>query len=377
MEPEIEVTLQHFNPFENSSLLGFVEIASDGLRKRFTYSANFNGEFLLLETSRSIHLNELLNVKKTDEEDAHELLHCSTATATAEDGKDLTLIATVWTEINKFCIPIRSFFALFTIDSNLEMKLLKEIQLEDENSSSQVAFSSILPFSNGSDAILKWTLYPNSRPPLVYLLNKNGNTIVKQEADEEEIEKATDGTVIRSSSQDHWQALGFDCGIISVTRFDKHDIPLISKSLKVSGAVSIVQILPNNSNEQEMSVLVSSVIGPATVWTFRHEGDKMTASLIATLHGSQAHDTVCCAALLNDNLMAIGTYAGKILFYRPPLQSHSTYSHIPIQSNLQVLTVYDAKLPILAMQASSPNEITILTNCGIHQLNISLVSDDS
>ena len=40
------------------------------------------------------------------------------------------------------------------------------------------------------------------------------------------------------------------------------------------------------------------------------QGDKMTASLVATLHGSQAHDTVCCAALLNDNLMAIGTYAG-------------------------------------------------------------------
>lgn len=36
----------------------------------------------------------------------------------------------------------------------------------------------------------------------------------------------------------------------------------------------------------------------------------MAASLVATLHGSQAHDTVCCAALLNDNLMAIGTYAG-------------------------------------------------------------------
>ena len=67
----------------------------DDLRKRFTYAANFNGEFLLLEASKSIHLNELLNAKKTDEEDAHELLHCSTATATAENGKDLTLIATV------------------------------------------------------------------------------------------------------------------------------------------------------------------------------------------------------------------------------------------------------------------------------------------
>lgn len=81
--------------------------------------------------------------------------------------------------------------------------------------------------------------------------------------------------------------------------------------LKFSGAISVLLILQHAGREDKISVLVSSTLGPAAVWTLFLSPDKSHFEWKKTtvLDDTRGHDAVVCSAA-DDQLIAIGTYGG-------------------------------------------------------------------
>lgn len=81
--------------------------------------------------------------------------------------------------------------------------------------------------------------------------------------------------------------------------------------LRFSGALSVLQILAHVGREDKISVLVSSTLGPAAVWTWSLSANKSFFEWKRTsvLEDTRGHDAIICSNV-GEQSVGIGTYAG-------------------------------------------------------------------
>lgn len=117
-----------------------------------------------------------------------------------------------------------------------------------------------------------------------------------------------------------------------------------------------------------ISILISSTIGPVTVWELRLQDDMLSWELASVLLESEHYDTVITAAV-HRGLIFVGTYAELLLIYelKEVLQNRAD-EVAPVQ------TVNIAS-PILAISSLDNQQLVVLSNKGLHRLKPSIPLD--
>ncbi|KAI3415607.1 hypothetical protein GPALN_005206 [Globodera pallida] len=220
-----------------------------------------------------------------------------------------------------------------------------------------------------TDHQIRWLVCTYSHGVSAFSVEHDGSVIYKPKVDLMLALSDVSGTVIRYEHISRWGPhrlflVGYDTGFVTAsicpTRRDASDehSPLIDrKSLKFDGPVSVLKVL--RIGEKSLSVLVSSTLGPATVWTLRkNENDLQQLSwhLSTVLQESELYDAVVTGTVhRNANCGTVDNASAGVDDVGGGMVLIGTYGELLLAYDLhELLSQQDEVGPLLSINIASP-----------------------
>ncbi|VDM97665.1 unnamed protein product [Thelazia callipaeda] len=292
--------------------------------------------------------------------------------AKRNDSDDISFLVTCWVLFDHLWLPKRYFAVIFKAIDNQRFVLCHKLELDNVPSFTRVTAEAAI-----ADNRHCWLIFTASRAARLFVVQPVSLAV-------EEIESVGDiypgldlgdlpGSAIRSNCLQtpsyRWSVLGFDTGYVIATALSMKTNFIKDRSkLKFSGAVSVLFILEHAGREDKISVLVSSTLGPATIWTLSQISDEshFNWEMISVLEDSCGHDAIVCFAA-NDELVAIGTYRGDILMYE-------RIDLVSGEPSITSRSINHLHVPVISLTFLKSDTLAVLTTKGLHLLEN--VSDD-
>ncbi|VDN35474.1 unnamed protein product [Gongylonema pulchrum] len=306
-------------------------------------------------------LHDLLDEKISGEET---LEIVASDCARRRESNDIAFLVTCWILFDEHWEPKRHFAALFKATSEPGFVLSYKLELDSVPSYTRVTGETAV-----ADNRHCWLIFTTSRAAQLLAIHPTSLEV-------EDIESVGDifpgldlgdlpGSAVRShclkTSIYRWSVLGFDTGyVIATTLSLKTNFIEDRSKLKFSGAVSVLQILQHVGREDKISVLISSTLGPAAVWTLSLSADKShfewtRRRILENTRGRDA--VVCCAA--GQHLIAIGTYSGGVLVYR-------RRDLISEGNRPPLCSTFELSIPVISLLFLRDNLLAVLTTDGLY-----------
>lgn len=319
------------------------------------------GKVYWMDGTETTDLRELFDENLSDNENLEVV---ASDCAKQHDSNDLAFLVTCWVLFDEYWMPKRYFAAMFKAISDSKFILSYKMELDNVPSFTRVTAEAAI-----ADNRHCWLIFTASRAARLFVVQPTSLAI-------EEIESVGDiypgldlgdlpGCAIRSNclqtSIYRWSVLGFDTGyVIATTLSLKTNFIEDRSKLKFSGAVSVLLILQHVGREDKISVLVSSTLGPAAVWTLSLSADKshFEWKKMRVLEDTRGHDAVICSAS-GQHLIAVGTYGGVILVYKRT-------DLISDEHNTVNCSTIELSLPIISMIFLRDDLLAALTTSGLH-----------
>uniref|UniRef100_A0A915PV15 Uncharacterized protein n=1 Tax=Setaria digitata TaxID=48799 RepID=A0A915PV15_9BILA len=314
-----------------------------------------------MNDAEPVDLLALLNEYLDDNEN---LEIVATDCARKNDSDAIAFLVTCWVLFDQFWMPKRYFAAMFKATTDYKFILNYKLELDHVPSYTRVTAEAAVASNRHC-----WLIFTASRAARLFVVQPISLVV-------EEIESIGDiypgldlgdlpGSAIRShclqTSAYRWSVLGFDTGYVIATALSMRTNFIEDRSkLKFSGAISVLLILQHAGREDKISVLISSTLGPAAVWTLSLSLDRshFEWKKVNVLEDTRGHDAVICSASCQQ-LIAIGTYGGFILVYkRIDLLSDDPY---PASSS-----IIEMHVPVVSMIFLRDDILAVLTTNGLH-----------
>ncbi|KAK6754118.1 hypothetical protein RB195_013242 [Necator americanus] len=345
----------------------------DAATSTLTCLINAYGRLLFVEEKKTVCLSRLLN--ESCLKNGHSIeLTCGDASAL--DGGErgcVAILATLCVELNEHFVPCRHFGAVFRISPTLHVELINKV-----DAVAGVAHCSIINRLEDSVLQLYWVFYESCELLQVYRLKEDSGLDERVDSVSSVFPELTldsfPGAVTRSSltcsDNLRWSALGFDTGHVFLSVFAMDINKTYRKLIKFSGPISVVDFIPccssrliscnkeedgSHGYREEHYLVVSSTLGPAAVWKCNFDGDSLSWNQDFLLKQSEQFDTITCCCVLRD-LIAVGTYSGKILFY-------SSKCDLLIH---EIVSITQIHAPVVVMKVLDETTLCALSTAGLH-----------
>lgn len=319
------------------------------------------GEVYWMNGTAPTDLRKLFDEKLSENENLEVV---ASDCAKQQGSSNIAFLVTCWVIFDECWIPKRYFSAMFKATADSRFVLNYKLELDNVPSYTRVTAEAAV--ANNRHC---WLVFTASRAPRLFVIQPTSLAV-------EEIELIGDiypgldlgdlpGCAIRSSclqtSTYRWSVLGFDTGYVIATSLSlKTNFIECRSKLKLSGAISVLLILEHPAQEDKISVLVSSTLGPPSLWALSLTLDKSQFEWkrVSMLEDTRGRDAVICASS-DQQLIAIGTYGGDILVYkRADLISGNEYA--PLHS------IIEMSVPVLSTIFLREDVLAVLTTNGVH-----------
>ncbi|CAD5225994.1 unnamed protein product [Bursaphelenchus xylophilus] len=287
---------------------------------------------------------------------------------TGSDTDPIAYLGTCWVVYDQLFAPHSFFAALFQVNKDYQVSQWMRITLPDAPT-----FTKFIASNPTAPDNLYWSIFSHSKGADLFEINRNVKVpFNKRIAGPRSVVdnfRALDisdlpGSVLRcdtwASNSIRVVVAGFDTGyvIASISPINTNTVS-DRKTLKFSGPISILQVVQPQSATSPAMVLVSSTIGPATIWALRIEKNKIFWELRTQFTESEVYDAVITATTTKQFIL-IGTYGEQLLIYS--LEDSLRYSEI---SPLATLNVASPILSIVPVE--NDNALFVLSSKGFHQ----------
>ncbi|CAJ0591338.1 unnamed protein product [Cylicocyclus nassatus] len=343
------------------------------------------GRLLFVEENKVVCLPKLLDETLKS---GHSIeLSCGDISPLEEEGS-LAVLATCWVELNEHFCPCRNFGALFRISSTLHVELTSKVE-----ASAPVAHCSII--GRGVDALQQkyWVVYEAGDILAVYRIEQSickvervvHPLVVFPELTLDAFPGAVTRSSLISTERLRWSALGFDTGHVFLSVFDADTNIVYRKLIKFSGPISVVQFIScrtlstpsdeadaseSSKTYEERYLAISSTLGPVAVWKCNFEGDFLCWNHEFVLKQSEQYDSITSACMVRESqqstddtsacvmndLIAVATYSGKILFYS---LNCDLFSH-------EISWITQINAPLVKLKVLDENTLYALSTAGLH-----------
>ncbi|RCN37758.1 hypothetical protein ANCCAN_16325 [Ancylostoma caninum] len=374
---EVSFTEKKFLPFSESNQVLIIYDSGKGVNTTVhTCLINAYGRLQFVEENKMVCLPKLLN--ESSLKSGHSIeLSCSDVSPLNSD-RSLAILATCWVELNEHFCPCRHFGAVFRISSTLHVELTSKVE-----AATPVAHCSIITRMEDSKLHKYWIVYGVGEELPIYKMQEGSGQANKiDNALSVFPELALDvfpGAVTRSSlvrsEKLRWSALGFDTGHVFLSVFSLHTHMVYRKLIKFSGPISVVYFIPSRVQNtpilcdkddsgpvnfhEERYLVVSSTLGPVAVWKCNFEEDFLSWNHEFVLKQSEQFDTITSACAIRD-LIAVGTYSGKVLFYS---------SNCDLLSH-EIASITQIHAPVVTMKVLDETTLYVLSTAGLHTVTL-------
>lgn len=348
--------------FCNTYGLHYVE----GGRKSGILCTTIGGEAVWVDDpSKPVKLYSLLDEKVGDCE-ILELIAADSASHCEDDC--IGILATCWIVNNEFYIPQRYFGALFKIKKDYSFTMGWKDSLKTKPTFTRV--TEVTPLAQNRRCIL---IFTNACCVNLFTIEQKSAKVSATEIvgdifpglDLQDLSGATIRTSCLHTKKYRWSGLGSENGTVIITALlkAKNDIVCRAK-LKFEGVISVLQVLKAFDEEDKVLFLISSMIGPPTIWTIATREEDTEILRTSELLGCVGHDAVICSGF-SKSVLAIGTYAGRLIFFRRGDVLEGEGKIYPCFS-------IDHTAAILALRFLSDHELVILSRNGVHTVSLDL-----
>uniref|UniRef100_A0A915D6R8 Uncharacterized protein n=1 Tax=Ditylenchus dipsaci TaxID=166011 RepID=A0A915D6R8_9BILA len=327
-----------------------------------TSAVDINGHIHWLDKAICTDLKEHLEEDSNHENFSLELVASDTSLF-AFDKYKFGYLATCWVVYDRLFAPARYFAVFFRFSNDLKVEMWKKFDLE--NAPTYTRLTTTSPMDTNQ---LYWLIFSYSKGVQAFSILPNTKEVQPVESIGD-IFPVLDigglpGSAIRSycwiANGYRLSVVGYDTGyvIASVCTMSSGTI-VDRKTLKFSGPISVLRLINENEKDMITSVLISSTLGPAVIWSLKLEDDSLIWEMNTALIDSEIYDTVICCTVSSEYIF-IGTYGEQLLVYS--LEEAIRCNEVP---PLLILNIASPILSIACLQES--NTLIVLSNKGLHR----------
>uniref|UniRef100_A0A0N5AE72 PHTB1_N domain-containing protein n=1 Tax=Syphacia muris TaxID=451379 RepID=A0A0N5AE72_9BILA len=331
-----------------------------GGRGSGVFCTTIGGEVVWVDDpSHPVKLNGLFN-EEIGPNEVLELIAADSARHTEDDC--IGILATCWIVNDEMYLPQRYFGALFKIKKDFSFVLGWKDSLKTKPTFTRV--TEVTPLAQNRRCIL---IFTNACCVNLFTIEQKSAKVCATEIvgdifpglDLQDLSGATIRTSCLHTKKYRWSGLGSETGTVIITALlkAKNDIVCRAK-LKFEGVISVLQVLKAFDEEDKVLFLISSMIGPPTIWTIATREEDTEIIRTSELLGCVGHDAVICSGF-SKNIIAIGTYGGRLIFFRRKDILEEEEKIYPCFS-------VDHTAPILALRFLSDEDLVILSRSGVH-----------
>ncbi|CAD5218689.1 unnamed protein product [Bursaphelenchus okinawaensis] len=284
------------------------------------------------------------------------------------DNDPVAYLGTCWVVYDNLFAPHSFFAALFQVNKDYQVSQWMRISLFEAPTFTKF----ITPNPNATDNVY-WTIFSHAKGADLFEINKNikipfnkriaGPKSVVENFPTLDVSDLP-GSVLRCDTWVNTSGrvfiAGFDTGyvIAAISSITPNKV-LDRKTLKFSGPICILKAIRQNTPTEPAMILVSSTIGPVTIWALCIDKNKIYWELRCQLSESEVYDAVVTAAITKQFIL-IGTYGEQLLIYS--LEDALRYTEL---SPLATLNVASPILSIVPVEHD--NALFVLSSKGFHQ----------
>ncbi|VDD96166.1 unnamed protein product [Enterobius vermicularis] len=306
-----------------------------------------------------VKLYDILN-EKTALTETLELIAGDSASHCEDDC--IGILATCWIVNDEFFLPQRYFGALFKIKKDSSFTLGWKDSLKTKPTFTRV--TEVTPLAQNRRCIL---IFTNACCVNLFTIEQKSAKVSATEIvgdifpglDLQDLSGATIRTSCLHTEKYRWSGLGSETGTVIITALLKSRNDIVCRAkLKFEGVISVLQVLKPFDKEDKVLFLISSMIGPPTIWTIATREEDTEIRRTSELLGCVGHDAIICSGF-SKNVLAIGTYAGRLIFFRRQDVLEGEEKVYPCSS-------IDYTAAILALRFLSDHKLIILSKNGVH-----------
>lgn len=332
-------------------------------------TVDINGHIHWLEKALCTDLKEYLAEDSAHENFSLELVASDTALFASEG-----YLATCWVVYDRLFAPARYFAAFFRFSQSPEVEMWKKFDLESAPTYTRLTTTSPMDTNQ-----LYWLIFSYSRGVQAFSILPNTSKLDAHEQ-VQPVDSIGDifpvldigklpGSAIRShcwiANGYRLSVVGYDTGYVIACVCTMESGTIVDrKTLKFSGPISVLRLINENAKEMVTSVLISSTLGPAVIWSLKLEDELLVWEMNSPLLDSEIYDTVICCAVSEEHIF-IGTYGEQLLVYS--LEETLGCSEVP---PLLILNIASPILSIVCLQDEN-STLIVLSNKGLHRLESS------
>ncbi|KAI1706793.1 KICSTOR complex protein kaptin [Ditylenchus destructor] len=323
---------------------------------------DINGLVHWLEKQICIDLKEYLHEDETLEPFSLELV-ASDSSQFAHSSENLGCLATCWVVYDRLFAPERYFAAIFQFSQDLKVNMITKFAIDNAPTYTRLTTTSPLDTNQ-----LYWLIFSYSRGVQAFSVNNQLNAVelVEHIGDIFPVLDIGDlpGSAVRShcwiANGYRFSVVGHDTGYVIASCCSMQSGTIVDrKTIKFSGPISVLRLINENEEDLVTSVLVSSTLGPAVIWSLKLEDDILLWEMKTKLLESEISDAITCCAV-NSKYIFIGTYGEQLLAYN--LEQALTGSEV---YSAFTLNVASPMLSVAYLEAH--NSLLVLSTKGLHK----------